>query len=61
MIAEGIETPSQMTMVQEMGCEMAQGFLLGRPSPAEVLESIAWPQLTSAQTPGRPPVGSHTV
>jgi EAL domain-containing protein (putative c-di-GMP-specific phosphodiesterase class I) len=40
VVAEGIEAQSQMTMLQEMGCEMAQGFLVGKPSPAEVAESL---------------------
>ena len=31
VVAEGIEQQSQMTMLEEMGCEMAQGFLMGRP------------------------------
>jgi diguanylate cyclase (GGDEF)-like protein len=44
VIAEGIETGTQMTTIQEMGCEAAQGFLIGRPSPAEVLVSLAWPE-----------------
>ena len=40
VVAEGIEVQSQMTALQEMGCEMAQGFLMGKPSPAEVAESL---------------------
>jgi diguanylate cyclase (GGDEF)-like protein/PAS domain S-box-containing protein len=40
VVAEGIEAQSQMTMLQEMGCEMAQGYLVGKPSPAEVAESL---------------------
>jgi diguanylate cyclase (GGDEF)-like protein/PAS domain S-box-containing protein len=40
VVAEGIEAQSQMTTLQEMGCEMAQGFLVGKPSPAEVAESL---------------------
>jgi EAL domain-containing protein (putative c-di-GMP-specific phosphodiesterase class I) len=39
-------------MIHEMGCAMAQGFLMGRPSPAEVLESVTWPEMTD------PAVGS---
>src|SRR5204862_4758178 len=35
VVAEGIEAQSQMTTLREMGCEMAQGFLVGKPSPAE--------------------------
>ncbi len=45
VIAEGIETRSQMSTIQEMGCELAQGFLIGRPSPAEVLDTLTWPRL----------------
>jgi diguanylate cyclase (GGDEF)-like protein/PAS domain S-box-containing protein len=40
VVAEGIEAQTQMTALQEMGCEMAQGFLVGKPSPAEVAESL---------------------
>jgi diguanylate cyclase (GGDEF)-like protein/PAS domain S-box-containing protein len=40
VVAEGIEAQDQMTTLQEMGCEMAQGFLVGKPSPAEVAESL---------------------
>jgi diguanylate cyclase (GGDEF)-like protein len=52
VIAEGIETDPQMTTIQEIGCEMAQGFLMGSPGPAETLESLTWPQAQS------PAVGS---
>jgi diguanylate cyclase (GGDEF)-like protein len=31
--AEGIETPAQLAFLQEQGCHLAQGFLLGRPGP----------------------------
>ncbi|AIT79444.1 hypothetical protein JI59_06445 [Novosphingobium pentaromativorans US6-1] len=31
IIAEGIETPEQLTMLCEMGCHLGQGFLLSRP------------------------------
>jgi diguanylate cyclase (GGDEF)-like protein/PAS domain S-box-containing protein len=33
-IAEGIETREQLERVQELGCHLAQGFLLGRPCAA---------------------------
>ena len=32
--AEGIETEEQLDLVHRSGCDKAQGFLLGRPSPA---------------------------
>jgi diguanylate cyclase (GGDEF)-like protein/PAS domain S-box-containing protein len=31
VVAEGIETPSQLEQLREMGCHHGQGFLLGRP------------------------------
>ncbi|MGZ5595748.1 MAG: putative bifunctional diguanylate cyclase/phosphodiesterase [Usitatibacter sp.] len=33
--AEGIETAAQLTLLQELGCEFGQGFLLSRPVNAE--------------------------
>jgi len=40
VIAEGIETDEQLRTITEMGCEMAQGFLIGRPAPAEVIDGL---------------------
>jgi EAL domain-containing protein (putative c-di-GMP-specific phosphodiesterase class I) len=33
--AEGVETQQQLDLVHHSGCDKVQGFLLGRPSPAE--------------------------
>jgi diguanylate cyclase (GGDEF)-like protein/PAS domain S-box-containing protein len=33
--AEGVETPRQHARVVELGCRLAQGYLLGRPQPPE--------------------------
>jgi diguanylate cyclase (GGDEF)-like protein len=44
VIAEGIETAGQMTTLQEVGCLMAQGFLLARPDSAEALEALLGPR-----------------
>ncbi|MDO9378300.1 MAG: GGDEF domain-containing phosphodiesterase [Nocardioidaceae bacterium] len=35
-IAEGIETADQLRAVHEIGCELVQGYLLGRPEPLAV-------------------------
>jgi diguanylate cyclase (GGDEF)-like protein/PAS domain S-box-containing protein len=33
-VAEGVETPEHLRMVREAGCDLAQGWLLGHPMPA---------------------------
>jgi PAS domain S-box-containing protein len=35
VIAEGIETVAELAMVSELGVTLGQGYLLGRPAPAE--------------------------
>ena len=35
VIAEGIETSAQLDALREVGAELGQGYLLGRPSPAK--------------------------
>ena len=35
VVAEGVETPAELAFLREAGCEEVQGFLLGRPAPAE--------------------------
>jgi diguanylate cyclase (GGDEF)-like protein len=35
VIAEGIETPDQLATLRELGAELGQGYLLGRPSAPE--------------------------
>lgn len=35
--AEGVETPTALALLRAMGCDMAQGYLIGRPVPLAVL------------------------
>ncbi len=35
VVAEGVETQQQLDLLREMGCTEFQGFLLGRPMPAD--------------------------
>ncbi len=42
VVAEGIETESQVTLLRELGCDVGQGFYLGRPAPALELDLGPW-------------------
>ena len=39
-VAEGVETDAQREFLALEGCPLAQGFLLGAPAPAEVVEAL---------------------
>jgi diguanylate cyclase (GGDEF)-like protein/PAS domain S-box-containing protein len=41
VLAEGIETPRQLSILQDLGCEFGQGFLLSPPVDATVAAAIA--------------------
>ena len=42
--AEGVETPTALALLRGMGCDLAQGYLIGRPVPLAVLtEQLAKP------------------
>jgi diguanylate cyclase (GGDEF)-like protein/PAS domain S-box-containing protein len=38
-IAEGVERPSQVDAIRRLGCDSAQGYLLGRPVPPSTFEA----------------------
>ena len=46
VVAEGVETSQQCRWLKEHGCEVMQGYLLGRPMPAHMLQ--AWSLEASA-------------
>ncbi|BAU57355.1 diguanylate cyclase/phosphodiesterase with PAS/PAC sensor [Halorhodospira halochloris] len=35
VVAEGIEDESTLNMVRELGCDVAQGYFIGRPQPLQ--------------------------
>src|SRR5437016_3788139 len=37
VVAEGVETAETLERLKELGCDVAQGYLVGRPAPAEEL------------------------
>jgi len=40
VVAEGIETPAQRSLLTDLGARFAQGYLLGRPVAAELIEPL---------------------
>jgi diguanylate cyclase (GGDEF)-like protein len=40
VLAEGIETAEQLEAVTAIGCEMGQGYHLGRPNPPEAIDGL---------------------
>jgi len=46
VIAEGVESEGQATLLREMGCDMAQGYHFSKPLPSEEI-----PALLSSDTP----------
>jgi diguanylate cyclase (GGDEF)-like protein/PAS domain S-box-containing protein len=48
VVAEGVETEAQLAALAALGCDLVQGFLLGRPMPAEELAVLARRPLSRA-------------
>jgi EAL domain-containing protein (putative c-di-GMP-specific phosphodiesterase class I) len=42
VIAEGVETTSQLAVLQNLGCDYAQGFLLAKPKPRDETEQLLY-------------------
>lgn len=38
VVAEGVESPLQLTRLRELGCDRGQGYLFSRPRPANLIE-----------------------
>jgi diguanylate cyclase (GGDEF)-like protein len=50
LVAEGVERPTQADLLREQGCDTAQGWLFGRPLPADALDrafGLSFPQLSA--------------
>lgn len=48
VVAEGVETEGQRDMLELLGCDFLQGFLLGRPLPADAFEGLLASMATTA-------------
>ncbi|HKP68495.1 MAG TPA: bifunctional diguanylate cyclase/phosphodiesterase, partial [Pyrinomonadaceae bacterium] len=42
VIAEGVETASQLAVLSNLGCDYAQGFLIAKPKPREETENLLY-------------------
>ena len=51
-VAEGVETPEQLALLQKLGCPHAQGYLIGRPEPPATIRRALW------RAAGKPGQGS---
>jgi PAS domain S-box-containing protein/diguanylate cyclase (GGDEF)-like protein/excisionase family DNA binding protein len=63
VVAEGVESEEQVTILEGLGCEVAQGYLFSRPVPAAQLEGMlatALPRVSVATTEG-PAAASASV
>ena len=40
VVAEGVETPEQLALLRDFGCDQVQGFLISRPLPLEQLQAF---------------------
>jgi diguanylate cyclase (GGDEF)-like protein len=49
--AEGVETPAQLEALRAFGCDLIQGFLFGRPMPAQAIVSIQVGEPAAAKSP----------
>ncbi|MEV6928228.1 bifunctional diguanylate cyclase/phosphodiesterase [Dactylosporangium sp. NPDC051485] len=55
VVAEGVESELTLGLLEEMHCDMGQGFLFSRPLPYERFES--WLQAQTAADPAEAPAG----
>ena len=38
--AEGVETVAQMDMLEQLGCDQVQGYLISKPAPVEAVAAM---------------------
>ena len=50
VVAEGVEEPECLAFLRELGCDYAQGYLVGRPLKADVLAETAAASVAAAPT-----------
>ncbi|MBE9603718.1 EAL domain-containing protein [Acetobacteraceae bacterium H6797] len=58
VIAEGVEDEQELAMLRELGCDVAQGFLLARPMPAALAAALLSRPLPESDTGWAPLFGT---
>jgi diguanylate cyclase len=53
VVAEGVERPTQLAELQSLGCDLAQGYHLGRPTDGAAIRQSLETQSAIAQRKGR--------
>jgi diguanylate cyclase (GGDEF)-like protein len=53
-VAEGIEHPAQAARLRELGCRLGQGYLFGRPAPAQEAERLLQERESMRNAPVHP-------
>ena len=55
VVAEGVETIEQLTVLEELGCNTMQGFLFARPVPAGQIRRLVDAGLPTYERTALPP------
>jgi len=55
VVAKGVETRTQLSSLEQLGCHLAQGFLFSRPLPADEFLSLVLEQRDMRINPGNTP------
>ena len=55
VVAEGVETDGQLTLLRDAGCDLVQGYYFSRPLPAKEYEALIEREIAA----GRPPVSAE--
>lgn len=50
VVAEGVEDAATLAMLQEMGCDQAQGYFISRPVPADQALALALPAMLHSRS-----------
>ena len=61
VVAEGVESEAVRSELQALGCDIGQGFLLGRPMPAERVRGLAARAGTARARDAAHPAGCRRV